>query len=464
MKRQEMKNSLTKNHLITKTLKASSAPSCAEDAFSLLELIAALTILSTLTAISLVGFTGKGGIIGQINFANIDEAKALLNSAAADCLQRSRINKENKDSIDEEIISDIRISSLGFSIDKEAKADKCSYFQLKPKSKDDDLRYPIGFSVVDGILTKFSTPTSTDKRSISSCQRWAGINCKMDSGFIEIVMWKREIEKAKAACAEKYDNWLTKLKTQPSQYNRWNPNADSGCPDKPPKDGSTSYKTNPTCTPNGCNRTVYGLDGKFVGFTKEDYDRALGAKYGKACTEWVASKKQPRYTNNPQNRPATLKECGSQEFWFYKGIDAGSKEEFDKRICSDNLENEKLTNGKRTVQGCGSKVYYFCDNKIKESEKDYKECSCDVEKYKKAQAGTDGAFKTTETGASGCGNFWICKKEILSDQGSYDNKCGASKAPPPTPQSCYRPAMTCDRPNFYTHPGCKAYNKCMGRI
>ena len=244
--------------------------------FSLLELIAALAVVSALTTIATVGLNGKGGIVGQIKFANIDEAKALLNSAAADCLEKNRINKKDKDLIDEEIISDIRISPLGFKIDKEGKADKCSYFQLKPKDEDDYARYPIGFSVVDGTLTKFATPTSTDERSQSSCQRWAGINCKMDDGLIELVEWKREIERQKISCGERYNNWLTKLKTQPAQFERWNPNADSGCPGRPPKDGSTSYKTDPTCTPVGCNRTVWGLDGEFVGFTKEDYDRAIG--------------------------------------------------------------------------------------------------------------------------------------------------------------------------------------------
>ena len=34
-------------------------------------------------------------------------------------------------------------------------------------------------------------------------------------------------------------------------------------------------------------------------------------------------------------------ECGSQEFWFYKGVDLILKTEFDKRICSDNVEEEQ---------------------------------------------------------------------------------------------------------------------------
>ena len=46
--------------------------------FSLIELLVTLGILSALTAIATVGFSGRGGIVGQINSAQIDEAKALL--------------------------------------------------------------------------------------------------------------------------------------------------------------------------------------------------------------------------------------------------------------------------------------------------------------------------------------------------------------------------------------------------
>ena len=171
---QEMPKFLIQKYFIIEKLKASSASPRAEDAFSLLELLAVLTVLSALTAISTVGFTGRGGIIGQIKYANIDEAKALLNSAAADCLQKSRVNKDNKDEIDSAIISDKRIDSIGFKINKAENADKCSYFQLIPKNKDDNIRFPIGFSVIGGSLSKFATPTSTDEKSVSSCERWAG--------------------------------------------------------------------------------------------------------------------------------------------------------------------------------------------------------------------------------------------------------------------------------------------------
>ena len=423
--------------------------------FSLLELTVVVVVLGILSSVALPR-------IGSfLAYADVDTAKALLNTAAADCLQNSRLKEDDKDVIDDAIISDDNINPAGFTIDKANNADKCSYFQLIPTNEDDNIRFPIGFSVIDGSLSKFANPTSTDKGSINACKRWAGTSCKQDASLKKLVDWKNSIAAEKANCEAEYTKWL-QGGTTPLESKRWNPNAEAGCPSRPPKDGSESYKTS-TCTTNGCNRTVYGLDGEFVGFTRDDYDRALEKKYGKACKEWNDNKRRTKYTNNPQDRPQELNpQCGSQEFWFYKGLDVGTREEFDKRICSDNLEREKQTPGMRTVQGCGNQIYYFCENTIKESERVYKECSCKAEKYTKAQEGNNGKFKTTETGAKGCGDFWICDREIIDDENSYNNKC-TSKL-----DSCdaLKPEDTgglCDIPSYWFDPLCSPYSKCLGR-
>ena len=385
-----------------------------------------------------------------------------MNSAAADCLQKQRLNEKDKDIIDETIASDTLLNSLGFQIDKSNKADKCSYFQIIPTNTNDNIRFPFGFSVSDGTLSKFANPTTTDKGSITSCQRWAGIACNPDDSLKEIVDWKNKIAAAKTACEDDYSKWLTQKNTQPFEYKRWNPNADKGCPTRAPKDGSKSYKTDPTCTPNGCNRTVYGLDGKFVGFTREDYDRALEDKYGKACTEWVARQKLNGYTNNPQDKPVILKECGSQKFWFYKGVDVGNQAEFNKRICSDNLEKErKKESGIRPVRGCGSQLYYFSDNKIWDSEKDYKESQCSVDKYDKSQAGKDGKFTTTEKGATGCGDFWVCKGDVFDTETKYLEKCKKEIKPENCPP---KPSRICDRRPGHRICTENGYSQCMGLI
>ena len=312
MTRQEMQKSLKKSFFLSETFKASSGHPGAEDAFSLLELVAVVSILGILSSITIPRI---GNIISS---SRIDEAKALLNTAAADCLQKSRLNNEDKEVIDDTIISDQRLKSIGFQIDKENDANKCSYFQITPSNTNDNIRYPIGFSVSEGILSKFATPTSSDQGSVKSCERWAGVNCKQDESLKKLIQWKQNIAAEKAKCEDDYDKWLTVDKTTPFKSQRWNPNAETGCPSRPPKDGSESYRTDSTCTPNGCNRDVYGLEGEFVGFTKEAYDQALEERYGKICTEWVAQQEQQKTTNNIQILQPLKKtpECGTQEFWF----------------------------------------------------------------------------------------------------------------------------------------------------
>ena len=141
--------------------------------FSILELTVVVVVLGILSSIALPR------IGNALAAADIDAAKALLNTAAADCLQNSRLNNEDRDSIDETIISDKNLNTLGFQIDDANDANKCSYFQITPINDNDNIRYPLGFSVSDGSLSKFANPTSTDKGSIRSCERWAGINLSL---------------------------------------------------------------------------------------------------------------------------------------------------------------------------------------------------------------------------------------------------------------------------------------------
>jgi|MDSZ01.1.fsa_nt_gb prepilin-type N-terminal cleavage/methylation domain-containing protein len=414
------------------------------DGFSLLELTAVVVVLGVLSSITIPRI---GDIIAN---GKIDQAKSLLNIAAADCLQNYRIDPNNADDIDATIISNEKLKSTGYSID--SSKNKCSNFEIVPLNSNDSVRFPFGFSVINGQLIKRATPTSAT--SIKACESWAGIDCVQGSGLSDHIELLKQIEAAKSRCNVNYNNWL-KGGTKTASFKKWNPKADSRCPTRPPITDTS------TCNAQGCNPglTVWGLDGEFVGFERTDYERALEKKYGKACTDWVAKKKLTNYTNNPQNIPATLKECVGQEFWFYKGVDVGSKAEFDRRICGENLEREKQTPGKRTVQGCGDQIYYFSEGKIHDSEREYKESSCKVDKYNKAQEGIDGAFTTNETGAEGCGAYWICEKKILDSEEKYEQSCGGNAKAP----ACERPHPLCNRGEYWWHHMCKEYSNCLGR-
>lgn len=349
--------------------------------FTILELIVSIGVISILAGISVP----KLGSI--ITSSKIDEAKALLNTAAVDCLQQAR---QGTQEINDDIISDKRVNPIGFKIDKTGTSD-CSYFQLIPNEEGDSIRFPMGFSVASGDLTKFANPTSTDTSSIKSCERWAGVNCKQDESLKELIRWKLKIKEAKSTCTENYSNWL-KNGTQPPKFKRWNSTAEQGCPSRPPKDGSTTYKTSSTCTPNGCNQTIYGFEGKFVGTEKDDYIKARDDKYGTICTEWEAQKAEEKYTNNPIDQPVTKSpECGTQAFWFFEGEDKGSPEGI--RVEIDKIAGDKCVadreqarkdgfNGKwGPVKGPGecATEQYICNKTFVTEAKFFLECGSEEE-------------------------------------------------------------------------------------
>ena len=151
-----------------------------KDGFTILELIVVMAGLSILSSLAIPN------VNRFLDFNNIDEVKALLNSTAADCLQSSRFNPEGEaQQIDSNILSDSKLASIGYKINTSAK--DCSYLEILPTDSDDTLRFPIGFSITRGKVTKFATPTSGDKGSINSCEGWAGGNCKQNEELKALV-------------------------------------------------------------------------------------------------------------------------------------------------------------------------------------------------------------------------------------------------------------------------------------
>ena len=82
--------------------------------FTLLELIVVLAGLGILSSLAIPNY------MKYLDYARVDEAKSLLNSAAADCLQNIRRNSTEVDEIlnarygEEDLLSNKRLESAGY--------------------------------------------------------------------------------------------------------------------------------------------------------------------------------------------------------------------------------------------------------------------------------------------------------------------------------------------------------------
>ena len=145
--------------------------------FSLLEIAVVLAVLSLLSSIAIPNILKIG------KDSNLSEGQALLNSAAADCLQSKRNGKDlTSTPPDEDTISNTKLEGANYKIKDKNK--NCNNFQIEPYKNGQSLAgkdgfyYTLGFRFEGDKLVKIATDEAADNRQ--SCRRWAGINCKFD--------------------------------------------------------------------------------------------------------------------------------------------------------------------------------------------------------------------------------------------------------------------------------------------
>lgn len=397
-------------------------------AFSILELVVVLSILGILTSISIPS------ISNFVKQSRIDGVKAKVNSTAADCLQKLRSADDSEVLVDPNIVSNEILKGEGYKISSDG--NECSFFAVEPIDTNETFLFPMSFGITAGKLTKFAEPRGED--SLQACKDWAGVNCKESEELKELIAYNKSINAAKQQCEEQYSQWINAKSS--GAKNRWNPAADSQCSSAPPK------KVSPTCTSNGCNRKVYALDGTVVGFTKEDYDKAIEEKFGRICTEKLEDlrNRTPPFTN-PSEQPITFTECGPQKFWFYKGKEIDTQEEWTGLKCDENT-NAVIATGRLNAEPipfCGSNPVYVCDGIKQLNAEKYQQCIEDNES-RQCRTEINNLVLTRPNGvtthpANGratppCGEtFWVCNKAKKSSLDEFEAACGQPEpTPPPT--------------------------------
>ncbi len=312
-----------------------------ENGFSLVEIVIVIAILSTLSAISIPN------VLKTINSNRIDEAKILMDSYAAECLKEFRLGKDlsNTSPI---TFTEKKINTLGF---KKSSNSKCNNFSIEPLNIDDNLYFQMDFRIgsESGTIVKTATPSANPTGS-NSCELWAGDLCtttnSLKTNWDNIFL----IEKNKAKCEADFFSWRN---TQPSgENNRWDDSS------------------------NSCTKKVW-VHKTYIADSESKYQ---DIKTSEECA--TAKNVYSTYTGEK-----FIPEC-SKTFYFYSGIDMGSKNlmqgkliEDNEIACKVNRENKRQSSsngkyeGEQSSGSCGD-TYWICNQKILTSLDQWKESAC----------------------------------------------------------------------------------------
>jgi len=280
------------------------------DGYTILEVSVVVAVLAILASI------GIPAVLNMVKDSKIDQAKATLNSAVAECLQTTRTDPENASAArptDEKLSG---LASAGYQVD--SAQNTCSDFLIKPSDPSENYLFPMGFMVRNGKVTKIAIPAG-DRGSENACKSWGtcGVPPELQAEWDRLA----KIEADKKACNDAFYTFLNS--GSKGQKNVWDDDSQS------------------------CSRVQWVLDG--TRYTSKDaYDAAFTAKVGKQCAAELAS----YASNNPPNGPYK-NDCGIDTY-FFNGVNLESSDptlyeskklEYNNQQCAA-AENSWLKDGK----------------------------------------------------------------------------------------------------------------------
>ena len=459
------------------------------EGFTLLELIVVLAGLGILSSLALPNF------IALLDSNKVDEIKALLNSAAADCLQKKR--SEDDPVVDEEIISDAIIEKNGFQINQSSsifndkgKA-KCSLLLLEPikGDKNDLTRYNIGFQLLsNGKLDKLASTEMEAKRP--DCIKWAG-TCKISECAKKLEDYKNKIRAERETCSTRLTEWKKTMK--PDKYQQWDaskgPDGPGTCPLAPPTNldddtCDTSYQGTNKCNVDGCNAPIWGLwnDETNTGTTystETAYKNAREILIGEKCAKQIKEEYEeasPPFTN-PSSAGVPLSECRDELYWFVDGESKGDEKTWKEARCEKKKQSLLGSTHSGPIEYCETSPIYICGGEEMLGERDIakakfetclaqnKDAQCTMELNEAAVKQQNGGAYTSPTplGMSApvgkdCNvQYWYCEGKIHRTKEDYDadDNCKQTKCTTTNPACYYE--------QYWGYQSCFEYASCMRR-
>ena len=312
-----------------------------EEGFSLVEIVIVLAVLSTLSAISIPG------ILRSIKLSRLDEAKVLMDSYAAECLQEFRLGNDLSNTLPA-TFSEKKLNALGY---KKLSSSNCAKLSLEPVDSQDSILFKFDFRIGEesGTLIKTAIP-ALNTSSLNSCQLWAGDLCTSNQNLKAAWDSVFTLEKNKSKCNSDFFTWRNTLPS--GSKNMWDDNA------------------------NSCTKKTW-VHKTFIAETESDYQQI---KSNEECS--TAKNSYSTYSGSKY-----ISEC-DKTFYFNQGVDMVTEDRMNMKIiedneisCQVNRENKRKTgsNGKYAGEAssgaCGN-YYWICNQKILTSLDQWKESDC----------------------------------------------------------------------------------------